>query len=187
MPTLQQIYYLDITPEKFINNCSDVELQEVILLANARLYRLVRLASLSEKYHNLPPETPPTPKQVAVKRRPKSPNPEQFVSKRGWTPEEDAILREMWPSVAGVDIAKRLNRNYKAVMNYASKLGLRKNNSLNKLNIARQEPEPTPEAEDPTPSAAPEPKPKKKMISVRVDKRTIVQVPLWNKCRRSKK
>jgi hypothetical protein len=177
MPTLQQIYYLDITPEKFIDNCSDVELQEVILLANAKLSRHETPASAPAPAQ-VPHELPAPPKQVAGKRRSKSPNPEQFISKRGWTPEEDAILREAWPSTAGTVIAERLNRNYKVVMARASKLGLRKRGSLKRTGATWRRPEPTPEAEDPTMSAAPEPKPKKKMISVRVDKRTIVQAPV---------
>jgi hypothetical protein len=51
MPTLQKLFYLDIniTPEKFIGNCSEVELQETILLANIRLNRL-------EKTPAKPPE-----------------------------------------------------------------------------------------------------------------------------------
>jgi hypothetical protein len=173
MPTLQQVYTLDVTPDKFIDNCSDVELQEVILLANAKLSRHETLAPAQVHAKKLPP-----PKQVAVKRRPKSPNPEQSVRKRPfWTPEEDATLREMWPSASGMDIAKHLNREYKTLMMHASKLGLRKNSSPTRKEVARQEPEPTPEAEDITPPAAPDLKPKKKMISVRVDRRTIVQVP----------
>ena len=48
-------------------------------------------------------------------------------------------------------------------MLHASRIGLRKNN--------KRSPKTTDEPEEPTPSPA------KKLISVRVDKRTIVQVP----------
>jgi hypothetical protein len=174
MPTLQQIYILDVTPEKFIDNCSDVELQEIILLANAKLSRHETSAPAQAYAKKLPAPM----RQVAVKALPKGHTPKQSVRKRPfWTPEEDAILRKMWPSASGVDIAKRLNLEYKTVMTHASKLGLRKRGSPKRTGDARQEPEPTPEAEDITTPATPEPKPKKKMISVRVDKRTIVQVP----------
>jgi hypothetical protein len=174
MPTLQQIYTLDVTPEKFVDNCSDVELQEIILLANAKLSRHETSAPAQVHAKKLPL----SPKQAAGKRRPKSPNPEQSVRKRPfWTPEEDAILREMWPSTSGTAIAKHLDRNYKVVMARASKLGLRKRGLLKRTGHVWRRPEPTPEAEDITTPAAPEPKSKKKMISVRVDKRTVVQVP----------
>jgi hypothetical protein len=136
MPKLQQVFYIDITPEKFIDNCSDVELQEVVLLINAKLSRLGR-------------EVPPAPEPVAVDFQP--PQPRKALLKdpavpatkkyKPWTAEEDAILRELWDITPGTEIAKKLNRGYKVLMRHASKLGLNKNNSCEKLTGGRQ-PEP---------------------------------------------
>lgn len=40
MPRIQNLFTLDVTPEKFIEACSDVELQETYYLAYNRLRRL---------------------------------------------------------------------------------------------------------------------------------------------------
>jgi hypothetical protein len=165
MPTLQKIFTLDITPEKFIDNCSDVELQEVILLANKKL-----------SWHDIAPavaKTPPTvncpPPLPAAPPVPKSPK-----IRQSWPPEEEEKLRELWPSMSGMEVAEKLGRAYKTVMAHASKLGLSKRSTYKRnLPDARQQPEPVPEPEHLTPAS----KPKKKLISVRVDRRTIVQVP----------
>ena len=37
MPTLNKVYTLTITPEQFIEACSDVELQELEMLLNRKL------------------------------------------------------------------------------------------------------------------------------------------------------
>jgi hypothetical protein len=161
MPILQQIYVLEVTPEKFVDNCSDIELREAILLADAKLSRRVA--------------TPPSA-QVPAKTLPASPKPEQRApKKRGWTAEEDVRLRELWPTCTGSEAAKTLKRDYKAVMAHAIMLGLRKRQSKNSVPDARQESDSAPEAEDPTPAAL-KSSPKKK-IFVRVDKRTVVLAP----------
>jgi hypothetical protein len=175
MPTLQKLFYLDITPEKFIDNCSEVELQEIILLANARLNQM-------EKTSPPPSEQPAIkalPEQRSRKALPEQTKPTRAAA-RTWTPEEDAKLREWWPRTSGKDIAKKLNREYKTVMLHAAKIGLRKNKPKKKPNI-RQQPPPEPEPEFKkriSQKTAPiVPVVPKKLISVRVDKRTIVQVP----------
>jgi hypothetical protein len=138
MPTLQKLFCLDITPEKFIDNCSEVELQEVILLANARLGR-------AEKAQPAPPEpaaieAPPEPSRR--KALPKA-APVPAVTRKEkphWTPEEDAILRELWSSLLGVEIAQKLHRDYKCTMAHAKKLGLSKRNKeTNTRNPSHQE------------------------------------------------
>jgi hypothetical protein len=43
MPSVKQIFTLEVTPEKFIEGCTEVELQEVMLLAERRLKRLERM------------------------------------------------------------------------------------------------------------------------------------------------
>ncbi|MDR0694702.1 MAG: hypothetical protein LBF81_05335 [Prevotellaceae bacterium] len=159
MPTIQKIFYLDITPEKFIDNCSVVELQEIILLANARLNRKERTPVASEQdaadIVPLPPlkslskpaaiEAPPKPSHR--KALPKA-APGAAVTKKersNWTPEEDATLRKLWTSMLGVEIAKKLNRDYKSLMAHAKKLGLIKRNK--KTNTRKP---PPPEESEPS-------------------------------------
>jgi hypothetical protein len=77
--------------------------------------------------------------------------------------------------MSGMEVAKKLGRNYKTLMSHVNMLDLSKRNHKRNKD-ARQQPEPVPEPEHLTP-ASPASKPKKKLISVRVDKRTIVQVP----------
>jgi hypothetical protein len=43
MPTIQKLFVLEVTPEKFVDSCTEVELQEVILLAEKRLTRIERV------------------------------------------------------------------------------------------------------------------------------------------------
>lgn len=46
---------------------------------------------------------------------------------RPWTPEDDALLRELWPSPARRDhICEKLDRTYDAVNGRACVLGLRR-------------------------------------------------------------
>jgi hypothetical protein len=120
MPTLHKIYTLDITPEKFIDNCSEVELRKIILLANAKLSLLgceVPPAPSIRKRETLPvPSLKPLPASKPSSRK-----------RQNWTPAEDAMLRDLWQSIPGKEIATKLNRDYKVVMAHAAKLGLRKN------------------------------------------------------------
>lgn len=37
MPRISKMLTLEITPEQFVNSCSDVELQELIMFANKKL------------------------------------------------------------------------------------------------------------------------------------------------------
>lgn len=67
MPKLQKVYTLDITPQQFIDNCSDVELMELDLLLGKRQNlltandevlknienRFPKLLTLLENEHNL--------------------------------------------------------------------------------------------------------------------------------------
>lgn len=39
MPKITEIHSIDITPERFLNNCSGTELQEVNLLLNSRRFQ----------------------------------------------------------------------------------------------------------------------------------------------------
>jgi hypothetical protein len=95
-----------------------------------------------------------------------SPAPGKERQSRKWTAEEDAILRKLWHSTCGVEIAQKLNREYKSLMAHAKKIGLKKNKS-HKPSLSSKVSQPSPH----------EPKNIKKMVSVRIDKRTIVQVP----------
>ena len=175
MPTLQQIYYLDITPEKFIDNCSAVELQEVLLLANARLNRMGETSSPPpvKLHHALPKVTP----KKALPKASTAP----AARGRKWMPDEEETLRRLWPNMKGTEIAKKLGREYKTVMSRAGKFGLAKNNTKKCRVKALQQLEPALEP------AHPEPSRKKKLISVRVDKRTIVQVPAGTDVEKIKK
>jgi hypothetical protein len=172
MPTLQKLFYLEITSEKFIDNCSAVELQEVILLANEKLSRLIpeTLAAPAEAV-----VLKPLPPSLRAKRSnlPTATVPIVSGSKRKWTSDEEATLRLLWPSTPGKKIAKKLGRPYKSVMTRASKLGL----SKNKKREAKTRQQPPPELEPELETAPAVPIVPKKLISVRVDKRTIVQVP----------
>ena len=185
MPTLQQLYYLDITPEKFIDNCSAVELQEVILLANARLNRMEKTAS--------PPPAAPTavkalPKVAPKKALPKASTTPTVPVARGrkWTPDEEETLRRLWPNMKGTEIAKKLGREYKTVMSRAGKFGLAKNNTKKCRVKALPKPPPEPKPKKDAPAGPFVSVPKKK-ISVRIDKRTIVQVPAGTDVEKIKK
>jgi hypothetical protein len=100
---------------------------------------------------------------------------------RKWTSEEDAMLGKLWSEMSGKEIAKNLNREYKTLMMHASKIGLRKNNKRSPR-IPESFSKTTDEPEEPT-----SPSPAKKLISVRVDKRTIVQVPAGTDVEKIKK
>ena len=39
MPKIQKIFEIDVTPEKFLNACSAVELQEVVYLLESQKYQ----------------------------------------------------------------------------------------------------------------------------------------------------
>ena len=181
MPSLQKIYTLDITPEKFIDNCSVVELQEVLLLANARLNRMEGTS---------PPPAAPTAIKVLPKVTPKKALPKASTAPvargRKWTPDEDATLRRLWPNMKGTEIAKKLNRNYKTVMLRAGRFGLAKNNTKKCRVKALPKPPPEPKPKKDAPAGPFVSVPKKK-ISVRIDKRTIVQVPAGTDVEKIKK
>jgi hypothetical protein len=202
MPTLQKLFYLEITPEKFVDNCSEVELQEVILLANKKL------SWLGTPPAHVDAEELPKPRS---RREPSKSQAGATATKKrmSWTPEEDATLRSLWPALSGREIAEKPNREYKSVMFHAGGLGLKKNKSQKRVNIRQQ---PSPPA---IPPALPKSKRKKeekdsvgsnslnlyeeqlneraralralkkakdaeaggKMVTVRVDKRTTVLVP----------
>ena len=38
MPRISKMLTLEITPEQFVNSCSDVELQELLILADTKLH-----------------------------------------------------------------------------------------------------------------------------------------------------
>jgi hypothetical protein len=40
MPTIQKLFTLEIAPEKYVDSCTEVELREVVLLAEGRLGRM---------------------------------------------------------------------------------------------------------------------------------------------------
>jgi hypothetical protein len=124
MPTLQKIFTLEITPEKFVDNCSDVELQEVILLANKKLsyYDATPVAEESKESKVNKDNKVCKDNKEALKGLPKSPK-----GKSGrWTAHEDATLREMWPNMAVLNIAFKMKRGYNSVMGRANRLGLSK-------------------------------------------------------------
>jgi hypothetical protein len=51
MPTINKVFTLDITPEQFINNCSDVELKELAILLFKKNNRgFVKVTSPSVDY-----------------------------------------------------------------------------------------------------------------------------------------
>ena len=50
-----------------------------------------------------------------------------------WTPEEDALLKELYPECPIPEIAKRLGRTVSAVKNHAHQLGIRRKNYLENL------------------------------------------------------
>jgi hypothetical protein len=123
MPTLQKIYTLEITPEKFIDNCSEVELQEVILLANAKLSR--HESPVSQKQVAIPSSSSP---KSLPKPKPERPQPIRRTHRR-WTQEEDELITKLHSTTSLKKIAEKLNRKYKVVAGRASKLGLQKRKS----------------------------------------------------------
>ncbi|MDR3350729.1 MAG: hypothetical protein LBN98_03645 [Prevotellaceae bacterium] len=110
MATLQRVLFIDITADKFIDNCSIDELREVIMLANTRLLRGTPGPVAGKA---LPVAVPKTARAKAGAKK-----------TAGWAPEEEAMLRELWPAMCGFEIAEKLHRDYKTVMGYAKKIGL---------------------------------------------------------------
>jgi hypothetical protein len=176
MPTLQQLHYLEITPEKFIDNCSPVELQEVILLANARLNRMEK--------------TPATPEPVAPKPEPAPlpPGPEKEHKKQlrfRWTLEEVDILRELYPTTSAEELAKKLNRHPDAIMMKAGKLGIKKQKKATSENTAGfDSPEGKKQRREKELAQLRKAKARykaeqaaKKLITVHLDSRTTLRVP----------
>jgi hypothetical protein len=100
MVLLQKVMKIDITSKKFVDNCTNIELQELIAIAKEKLSR-----------GGVKTQEPITGKSL---------------KKRNWSEQENALLRELYPIMRGADVAKKLNRSYKSVMLYASKLGLHK-------------------------------------------------------------
>lgn len=45
---------------------------------------------------------------------------------RNWTPAEEAILRDLYPTMSNPAIGQRLGRSESAILNRAQKLGLKK-------------------------------------------------------------
>jgi hypothetical protein len=144
MSTLQKIVTLDITPEQFINNCSPVELQEIILLACYKIFQikapattreapLIRTRPDPDLSSPPPPLSPPSfelpePSGAPIKERPAAtgaPAPRQLSQR--WSPKEDEIIRKRWRTTTGVQLAQELNRDYKSLMAHAAALGLKKN------------------------------------------------------------
>jgi hypothetical protein len=113
MPTLQQLYYLEISPEKFISKCSEVELQEIILLANARLRR--------DEASPAAPEPAPLSVAAPVKARPKT-------RSNAWTPEEDALIRKLYPTTPTKTLAEQMNyrRSTHSIVQHANTIGVSK-------------------------------------------------------------
>jgi hypothetical protein len=147
MPTLQRIFTLEITPEKFVDNCSEVELEEVILLANKRLsyYDVIRVAEESKvngksgEWRVESGELAEAGAQSIIKQINSSTVqqkggveglPKSAKGKSGgWTEREDGMLRELWPDMAVLDIAFKMKRGYNSVMGRAYRLGLSKQKS----------------------------------------------------------
>ncbi len=49
MPTISKLSTITITPEQFVNACSETELQELALALAARLDREIRMAEVEQK------------------------------------------------------------------------------------------------------------------------------------------
>lgn len=109
MPWFETIKTIEITPEKFVDSCLYDELQEVILLANKKL-SLYNATVAEEK----------KPEKALLKK------PKTKKKLLRWTPEEETILRELWPNMRGQDVAFKLKKSYRSVMQYANRLGLSK-------------------------------------------------------------
>ena len=88
MPSITRVFTLEVTPEKFIDNCSETELQEVFLLANAALNRIERTQAPKAPCsfeENIPKAIPA---QMSSKRR-------TVLLRTKWVPERIAEIREM--------------------------------------------------------------------------------------------
>lgn len=145
MPTLQKVFTFDITPEKFIDNCSDVELREAILLANERFNRTERTPEPVATLPEAPAPSEPVAAETSAGSAGIKTRAPGEKKQENWSPEDDAKLRELWPTMLGVEIAVQLNRNYKVVMAHATKLGLRKRSPRQRLPPAPEELAPTTE------------------------------------------
>jgi hypothetical protein len=68
MPTIQKLFFLEITPERFVDNCSESELRETAMLIEARLDRLFTTSKMTE---NALPQSPQCPQSAAIEAAPK--------------------------------------------------------------------------------------------------------------------
>jgi hypothetical protein len=119
MPTLQRVFTLEISPEKFVDNCTEVELQEVIMLAEKKLRRERRNSDVREDLPKNPPKTLP-----AV--RGSSAAPKQKMANKPWTKRDIEVLRRRYPVDSNEDIAAELGRNAYSITNKASELKIKK-------------------------------------------------------------
>jgi hypothetical protein len=141
MPSLQKLFWVEVTPERFVDNCSEAELRETELLVEARLNRLFRSGGLKELKAELPlhaatipepdsiAEPEPTEPEPSVEPVPDS-TPESRPESQGspksykrWTDYEKGLLIRM--SDSGMDdeaIAGKLSRSRAAVQLMRSKM-----------------------------------------------------------------
>jgi hypothetical protein len=113
MPTIQKVFVLEVTPEKFVDSCTDVQLQEVIMLAEHRLSRTVCASP--------EPEPQPKPKpQPAQNPQPRLPKRVCVGRPARWTPENVELLRTM--SVA--EAAAHFGLSKSTICTKRSKLGV---------------------------------------------------------------
>jgi hypothetical protein len=96
MPTIQRIFTLEVAPEKYVDSCTEAELQAVMLLASARLEILQAPA--------------PAPQAAAPSGR----------GKRVWTKERLQQLSTM----SAAEAAERFGVTITAVHSQRSRLGL---------------------------------------------------------------
>ncbi len=141
MPRVTQIFILEVTPVKFIDNCSAVELQEVILLANARLDRLEQASNPQRGEQKSADDLLELDWAEQVQEPAALPIGEQtekVKEKSYWTPEEDGQLRKLYPTTKAKDLALQMNRSNRAITQRAGLLGIGKNKK-GKLTAAPKE------------------------------------------------
>ena len=171
MPSIQKLFYIDITLERFVDNCSDVELQELILLAASRLRR-----------------NEPAPSRTPKNRRPAIPEKRKGKVRR--TAEDDAFLRKNLPSATVEELAELMNRSVRCIYSHVKKLKIKPAQKAGKRNPeppAKPEPEPVLDDDDSAgrhhrhaATTAAEIKSRTaatRTKTVRIDPRTVVIVP----------
>ena len=134
MPTIQRVFTLEVTPEKFIDNCSSADLQITIMLAEKKLQRInPDVQEVTDEIVKMPNPLPerPTPPELPLLPPPPVLTVPQKPQKKGkqsksWTEYEVELLKQLYHTTPLADISAKFGRPGNAIMQKAAKLSLRK-------------------------------------------------------------